>query len=144
MVRRALAGISVRQRKQARATARQSLPRTMRLALTVVALLAFTFQSYVTQTHIHVAGRTGIETSMLGGDAKSSATHKTDKFPANQDPSNCPICQEILHSGSFVTPSAIAALPPALAVSVVVVRLEAAIAHQPVSHSWRGRAPPHI
>jgi hypothetical protein len=119
------------------------LPRALRLALTIVGLLAFTFQSYVAQTHMHPAGQRVLALTSETGEAKSTALNKPDKFPANQDPSNCPICQEILHSGSFVTPSAIAALPPALSVSIVVVRLETAIAPAAVSHSWRGRAPPH-
>lgn len=114
----------------------------LRLALTFVALLAFVFQSYVAQTHIHMTGQSLSITA--SADAKTAPQSKPAKFPANQDPANCPICQELLHSGSFITPSAVAALLPMLAVSVVAVVLETTIAPQAVSHSWRGRAPPHI
>ena len=48
------------------------------------------------------------------------------------------------HQTGFVAPNAVAGLPPALAVSGIAIRLEIAIAPQPVSHSWHGRAPPHI
>jgi dienelactone hydrolase len=115
----------------------------LRVALVLFALLAFAFQSYVTQTHIHVGGQSFGALVQLAATDGAKSTASKDKYPANQDPSNCPICQEMVHSGSFITPSAIAALPPALAVSIVALRLEAAIAPQATSHSWRGRAPPH-
>lgn len=123
-----------------RTVIRKRLPPALRFALTVVALLAFTFQSYVVQTHIHLVGRNVVALGMATSEARS----KPEKFPANQDPSNCPLCQELLHSGNFVAPSAIAALPPALAISTIVIRLETEIAPQPISHSWHGRAPPHL
>jgi len=140
-------GIRVARLKRSTAKARAADPAVrspLRLAVTLLALLTFAFQSYATQTHIHKAG------GLLGGlglaaaaDVKSGPQGKTDKYPGNQDPSNCPICQQMVHSGSFVTPSTLAALPPVLSISIIALRLEAAIATQPVSHSWHGRAPPH-
>jgi hypothetical protein len=116
----------------------------MRFAVTLFALLAFAFQSYVTQTHIHTGGQPDVKIAMDGTSAKLAAKAKPDKYPANQDPSNCPICQEIVHSGSFISPAAIAALPPSLAVSVIAVLLDTVVATPPASHSWRGRAPPRV
>jgi hypothetical protein len=130
------------QRFRATTVIQQRFPRALRLALTVVGLLAFTFQSYVAQTHIHRVGQI-VLASIATNDAEKTVLNKKDRLPANQEPSNCPICQELLHSGSFITPRAIAALPPALSISVVLVRLETTIAPAAVSHSWRGRAPPH-
>ena len=107
-----------------------------RLVVIYAAMLAFAFQGYVLQTHIHFAPATAI------ADTQGASGHH-DKFPANDDPANCPICQEILHSGHFVTPAAAALLLPTLAVSTI------ALVDQPLpvvaapSHSWRGRAPPH-
>ncbi len=103
-------------------------------------LVAFTFQGFVAQTHIHRLG--GISTASSSLQIETKRTVPPDKFPANQDPSNCPICQELLHSGSFITPSAVAALLPSLAVSIVAIVLDSAIAPPATSHSWRGRAPP--
>lgn len=136
-------GCAVKHRAKARVRTLRFKPQAsaLRLAITFVALIAFAFQSYVTQTHIHSAASIGA--SGPAANKADAASGKPDKFPANQDPSNCPICQEILHSGNFVTPSAIAALPPALSISIIAVRLDTAIAPQAVSHSWRGRAPPH-
>jgi hypothetical protein len=115
----------------------------LRLLVTVLALLAFTLQGYVTQTHIHMAGPAAGATFaglLSSGDGKAAA--QRDRYPASQDPANCPICQELLHSGSFITPSAVAILLPSLAVSILAIVIDTAIVPQPVSHSWRGRAPP--
>jgi len=133
----------VKRRFQAKSVAQRLKPRgdAWRLAITFCALMAFAFQSYVTQTHIHMTGSAaGIATASADG-GKPSAQH--DRYPANQDPSNCPICQDMVHSGSFITPAAIAAVAPSFAVSVIAIFIHTAIAIQPASHSWRGRAPPH-
>ena len=105
-----------------------------RLVVVYAAILAFAFQSYVIQTHIHFA-----PTAALASDGQSG---HHDKYPANDDPANCPICQEILHSGQFITPAAQFLLPPALAVSTIAI-VDRALPHIfAPSHSWRGRAPP--
>jgi hypothetical protein len=109
-----------------------------RLALVYLALAAFALQTYVVQTHIHFAPA---EAARLAGDANAANGHH-DKFPANDDPANCPICQEILHSGQFVTPAAQFLLPPSMAVSTIAV-VDQALPHIfAPSHGWRGRAPP--
>jgi hypothetical protein len=65
-----------------------------------------------------------------------------DKYPINEDPSNCPLCQEIAHSGQFVQSAALlAALPFAANVHFIVFN-EALPSFFAVSHIWRGRAPP--
>lgn len=105
-----------------------------RFAVVCLALLAFAFQSYVVQTHIHFAPAMQL----------SSGGHRGHhgKFPADEDPANCPICQEILHSGQFITPAAQFLLPPTLAVSTIAL-VDQALPHIfAPSHSWRGRAPP--
>jgi hypothetical protein len=108
----------------------------LRLWLASLVLIAFSFQSYVTQTHIHLVAQAS---NGMKADARKAPR---DRYPASQDPANCPICQEVLHSGSFITPSAVAVLLPSLAVSVLAIVIDTAIASSPVSHSWRGRAPP--
>ena len=107
-----------------------------RLVVIYAAMLAFALQSYVLQTHIHFAPATAI------ADTHGANGHH-DKYPANDDPANCPICQEILHTGQFITPAAQFLLPPSLAVSTIAV-VDQALPHiLAPSHSWRGRAPPH-
>lgn len=108
-----------------------------RRALVLLALAVFTLQTYVVQTHVHFAHDPAQVTaaSVKGGHGKA---------PANDEPQNCPICQEFLHTGQFITPTAQALLPPSLAVSTIAL-VDAALPfiHAP-SHSWRGRAPPSL
>lgn len=119
-----------------------------RLAVASVALVAFALQSFIVQTHVHF---TPTETARL---AAYIASHPIahaglddrhhDKYPANEDPANCPICQEILHSGQFVAPAAHVFLPPTIAVAIIAIvetELPFVVAF---SHDWRGRAPPRI
>lgn len=124
------------------ARARRGEQSRLRLAITFLALFAFSVQSYITQTHIHLAPQ---QISGVAGDSKaSSPAQPHDRYPANEDPANCPICQEIMHAGQFVTPAAIAVLLPTLAASTIAIVLDVPIALRTVSHSWHGRAPPHI
>ncbi len=124
---------------------RYAAPGRWRQAFVFAMLLAFALQGYVVQTHIHFAPGAAalLDAVAASHGVKGAAQDHHDKYPPADDPANCPICQEILHSGQFVTPSAAALLPPSLAAStiaIVDVELPFVLA---LSHSWRGRAPPH-
>jgi hypothetical protein len=106
----------------------------LRLLVTFFALFAFSLQTYIGQTHIHLA-----PDSLAAIGAHKQAP---DKFPANGDPANCPICQEVLHDGQFVTPAAAMLLPPSLAASIVEIAAPLRRLVQAASHAWRSRAPP--
>ena len=128
-----------------------------RISFLVLALLALTIQSLVVQTHIHIPQRAGqpqtVSVTTLAQTLVSGAPVQTaddranaprDKYPINEDPSNCPLCQEIAHSGQFVhSVAALAAVPAFVSVHFVVFS-EALPSLFAVSHSWRGRAPPRI
>jgi hypothetical protein len=116
-----------------RAVARRAKAWPARLAITLFALLAFALQGYVTQTHIHLTHAMSVT---LGVPAEH------EKYPSKDDPSNCPICQEILHAGAFVTPSAAALLLPTFTVSTIALVIDTPVAIRTLSHSWQGRAPP--
>jgi hypothetical protein len=124
----------------ATAKAERAKPRRSfaRVAISVLMLMAFAVQGYVAQTHIHLAPGSFASYSELGAAKKGLP----DKFPAQDDPANCPICQEILHSGQFVTPSAAAALLPSLAVSVIAIVTHIVVAPEATSHTWQSRGPP--
>lgn len=113
-----------------------------RIAVTLVALIAFAFQSYITQTHMHGAPR--VERSLIHAAQNGAALAKdgTGKLPPLDDPANCPICQDMLMVGHFVSPAAIITLPPVLPVSVVPAETGNPIVIKPVSHGWQGRGPP--
>ena len=122
-----------------------------RLTLTFLMLAAFALQTTVMQTHVHigsVAVTAGfLEDLKIGNPDQPGAAKSTqprDHFPANDDPANCPICQEIMHAGQFVTPQAVALLLPTEPVSFVPISLAIPIFTEAVSHSWQGRAPPRI
>jgi hypothetical protein len=113
-------------------------PGGWRFALTMLALVSFAFQTYLFQTHIHFTPETEAQFAGVGH------VPGHDKYPPSQDPANCPICQEILHSGQFVSPAAQALLPPMVAVSTIAL-VDAALPFiVALSHDWRGRAPPSV
>jgi hypothetical protein len=106
-------------------------------AIAWVLLLAFTLQSFITQVHIHGTiggGAAAVET--LG----SGLSHS--KNPAQNDTSDCPLCQAITHAGAFSAPSApVLALPVSLAETAAPILLAGAIGT--ISpHPWHSRAPP--
>jgi hypothetical protein len=119
----------------------------------VAVLIAFLFQSFVTQTHIHFPGTTdrfdGINIALGKQDAAKAAPLKASahkpaqnkKSPAD-DTSNCPLCQASALSGAFVTPAAIVFVLPSLPLSIAPAIISLAAADAFVSHSWQGRAPP--
>jgi len=114
-----------------------------RVAVTLFALLVFAFQTYVVQTHIHLSPQAiGSVTVGAKAPALDAQKQQPDKFPARDDPANCPICQELLHSGQFVTPSAVATLLPSLLVSVIAIVIHIAVAPEATSHTWQSRGPP--
>ncbi len=100
-------------------------------------LLAFTIQAFVTQTHVHP----GFSDSVVAFHPdKTSSKH--DNFPANDDPSNCPLCKEILYSGQFVAPMWAVHFLPSMAVSVIEAALPPLSRADTASHAWSSRAPP--
>jgi hypothetical protein len=119
------------------------------LALT---LLAFITQSFAVQTHVHfgaaaeaaVVDKTDAVQKANSGLHSQPLAERQGKTAPSDDPANCPLCQEFLYAGSYVTPAAIAVLPPALAVSTVVVETREPSPVWAISHSWQGRAPPSV
>ena len=107
--------------------------------LTVVALLAFFFQSLAVQTHIHPAdlapmAKLAVQTS-----------HSAPAIPAkSQDPvDQCRLCQELVHAGSFITPSAALLAAPFSQVQAIPLVLFSRRAQSAPAFSWQSRAPPH-
>jgi hypothetical protein len=128
-----------------------------RICFLLLALLALTIQILVIQTHIHIPQSAGqpqtVSVTTLAKTLVSGASVQTtddrastprDRYPINEDPTNCPLCQEIAHSGQFVhSVAALAALPAFISVHLIVFS-QALPSLFAVSHTWRGRAPPRI
>ncbi|HEY8950459.1 MAG TPA: DUF2946 family protein [Rhizomicrobium sp.] len=117
-----------------------------RLLLTLFCLLAFSFQSYVAQTHIHVPGTAdpGISAlvssrAQVSADAKTDTGHK--QLPAD-DTANCPLCQAVLHAGLFVSPALLVLLLPDTQAAVGPAPIIASHREGAPSHTWHSRGPP--
>jgi hypothetical protein len=109
-------------------------------AIAWILLVAFTLQSYVTQTHIH-----GITQSFEGGAiAKRLAQSPAhENAPADRSAQDCPFCQAIIHSGVFFAPAAPFIPQPVWVGSVVQsIVVQAAVAAVAIL-GWQSRAPPH-
>ena len=115
-----------------------------RLAITFVALLAFTLQSFVTQVHIHKLTSGNIAAAQLDTGKFSAGNQKPGKSPARDDPANCPLCQEILLAGHYVAPTPVAWTPLSVATFTAPIAIVIATIAQAYSHSWKSRAPPAV
>ena len=105
--------------------------------VTLLALLGFFLQSLAVQTHIHP--------SDLAPAAKLAAVHTP--APAaplkSQDPvDQCRLCQEMVHAGAFVTPSAIAVLTGLGTGFAIFHRLIPGKSGLAPAFAWQSRAPP--
>ncbi|WP_329629989.1 DUF2946 family protein [Sphingomonas sp.] len=110
-----------------------------RIAILVVALLAFVWQGFVTQTHEHFQPA-AVSTLQI---AKAGHYQATGGQPSRDDPANCPICQDIAHAGAYITPTPPAAvLATEAAAPSHVVPLSFALTVRERSHAWKSRAPP--
>jgi len=110
----------------------QKTPTSRRL-ITLFALLAFFVQSFALQTHIHPTPQASI-----------AAAHMPAPAPLkNQDPvDQCRLCQELVHSGVFVSPS-VTVIAASLNIAVAVFVAAPSFAAVPVrAFSWQSRAPP--
>ena len=122
-------------KRRARAIAATLAP--VRRLVTLALLLAFAFQAYVVQIHVHGQPVQGSVTQQFQG---QSPAKPLPSDPLN--PATCKLCQELIHSGAAITPAG-----PAF-----VLLLNWAAAHLPPSQlpaaalapqtGWQGRAPP--
>ena len=107
-----------------------------RLAMLVL-LLAFAFQAYAVQTHLHGKPFSAAPVQLL----KAHAPAKP--LPADPlDPATCKLCQELVHAGAVITPGgpafvllldwATVAVPPALLPAATTA----------ARTGWQSRAPP--
>ena len=132
------------------ANASHETPRS-RILMILLAFVALTIQTLVVQSHIHIRQAASkvqsvslitlaAGTADTGNDQSAGAPR--DKYPINEDPSNCPLCQEIAHSGQFLQSAAtLAAIPASVSIHFIIFN-EALPSFFAVSHNWHSRAPP--
>jgi hypothetical protein len=115
----------------------------------LLALLAIVIQCFVVQAHIHapigvgtlLPASTGLAQPGTDSD-NGTANLPRGKFPGGDDPSNCRLCQELVHSGRFVTPSAALLIVPLVITLWLLVLSKTSPTPLLGSHTWRSRAPP--
>lgn len=106
-----------------------------RLWLTLFALIAFTFQAYLSQSHVHAA-------PIVAG--KQLPGKLPPKLPGGDDQANCPVCQAALHGGHYLAPGASGFVPLVLMAHGAFTPTHVASAVESASHSWTSRGPPLI
>jgi len=123
-----------------------------RLLVATLALIAFAFQSYVTQTHIHFAHVGSTSAIKLTGRLPSQPIATADKkqigtpsnkTPSNDDPLKCPLCQAVGYAGHFVTPASAALVLALTPIAILRLAIPIVSPRQSPSHIWRGRGPPN-
>ena len=121
---------------------RGSLPLAARLPVIVFATLALLFQAYATQTHFHELYPSAASTTQIQLASVASTAGK-HHLPSSNDPDTCPLCHS-LYSGQYITPSLTAYFLSILSVFLGAATAGVSPHYDAVSHSWRGRGPPHI
>jgi hypothetical protein len=112
-------------------------PPAWRQFLVAFMFLALAVQGYATQTHIHKQSGSTVSAAL-----KAGGSPKHDNFPVNDDPANCPICQQIIHAGHFLPSVWFAPFLLILAISKIEIATLAVPYFDSVSHNWRSRGPP--
>jgi len=115
-------------------------PASPRKWVTILALLAFFLQSLVVQTHIHPSqAQTSIKAA-----AQIAALQQPGPVPLKtQDPlDQCRLCQELVHAGSYFTPSAVT-LAASLSFTAAIFAAQRLVPDRSATaFSWQSRAPP--
>ena len=107
--------------------------RSLGFALLVAILLAFTWQSFVTQTHVHF--------DLSAPPAQSAHLPKGGRLAANAS-DNCPICLMIAGSGHHLLPTSVAVqVRDAMAFWLITI-LPPVRPFYLRFHTWHSRAPP--
>lgn len=105
--------------------------------ITLFALLAFFLQSFAVQSHIHPL------------DKPASVATAINNIPApvkKIDPvdlGSCRLCQEIIHAGAFIAPSAFSVPASQSAAAIVFAALPLLAGVLAPAFAWQSRAPPH-
>jgi len=124
-------------------------PSRLRIAATLLCLLACTVQSFVAQTHVHVTRSQAPASAGYGVDADadalalpSGADEDSAKHVRRDGPGPCALCQMVLHGGAGPAPAFALFLPLPSAIHFAPAEQSSPATIVAVSFSWQGRAPP--
>jgi hypothetical protein len=119
-----------------------------RILVTLLALLALAIQTLAVQSHVHRAQAADnvLSDSLSGHVAGAGAGHSPraqhHKYPDDQDPSKCPFCQQLGHSGQLVATTVVLVSFHCCITVIFIAYTESARILGAVRHSWQSRAPP--
>jgi len=118
--------------------------RGWRQAVASLALVFFSLQSFLTQTHIHLLwqGTRGASAQTLASGFGARPAPAQNHLPPADSPATCPICQDMLLAGHFTAPGAIALAMPQQIAAFIAIAAATPVYLAAISHHWRGRAPP--
>ena len=113
----------------------------------VLAFVAILIQSLVVQTHIHhpaviSSQLAAMDSASFVPDVASNASHNPIK--ADDDSSNCGLCQAFAHAGQFLHSAGLLARVPVWCNVHLIHFNDPLPTRLAVSHNWQGRAPPLI
>jgi len=109
-------------------------PAPARRWITALALLAFFLQGLTLQTHVHQP--------LLPAVAKIHADN-APKAPLKLDPMDqCRLCQELVHAGTFVSPSATVSAAHLTTVAASFAIQLVLATDSATAFAWQSRAPP--
>ena len=108
-------------------------PSAGRFVLLFAISLAFMWQSFVTQTHVHFDP--GAHHAPAGHVSKAGR-------PRHTSPETCPICRVIAESGHHLLPASVVIQVPDAIALWLLYTLPFALTLCLRSHAWQSRAPP--
>jgi hypothetical protein len=116
-----------------------SLKARARWFVLLAALLAFSWQGIVAETHRHLQGdpARGAVVAKRDGGSKPGQPR-----PPADSPANCPICRELAHAAFYLPPAPIVFDTPLFAVALLASVAALFLTLRRRSHGWRSRAPP--
>jgi hypothetical protein len=123
--------------RRKRAIAKAAYRAPARQWLTWVALLAFFLQGLAVQTHIHPADFAPVA-KLVGQHANAPAAPAKNQDPGDQ----CRLCQELVHAGAYVTPSAALLAAPLSIFRAIPLALLPPRSQSAPAFAWQSRAPP--
>lgn len=116
--------------------------RGWRQAIASLTLVLFAFQSYLTQSHVHLLRQDAPAASIQATDPGAVPARDRGKLPPAGDPATCPICLDMVLAGHFTAPGIFVLPMPAQIATTIAAAIAIPAFVAAVSHIWRGRAPP--
>lgn len=121
----------------------------LRLATTLLCLLACTLQSFVAQTHVHIRASQaplsaihGYDIDANAGSLASTSDEGSRKHNGRDGSLTCPLCHVVLHGSAGPAPAFALSVPVPKAILVARYEQQPFGTLAAVSFNWQGRAPP--